>query len=214
VAFELVIFDCDGVLVDSEPIGNRVLAALLTEIGLPTSYEESVRDYLGRSVASCLEIIESRLGRSVPEDFAEVLSRRTSEAFRGELQGVPGIERALDGIALPICVASSGPQEKMRLTLGLTGLLPRFEGRMFSATDVESGKPSPDLFLHAAASLGASVDRCAVVEDSVLGVRAGRAAGMTVFGFAARSDPHALAAAGARVFRDMAVLPDLLSASS
>jgi HAD superfamily hydrolase (TIGR01509 family) len=213
VVFELVIFDCDGVLVDSEPVGNRVLAALLSEIGLPTSTEEAVRDYMGRSVESCLEIIEAKLGRPVPLEFTETLTRRTFAALREELQAVPGIESALDRIALPICVASSGPHDKMRLTLGLTGLLPRFEGRLFSATDVGRGKPSPDLFLHAAASLDVAAEHCAVVEDSVLGVRAGRAAGMTVFGFAARSDPRALAAAGARVFRDMAALPELLAAS-
>lgn len=211
--FELVIFDCDGVLVDSEPVGNRVLAGLLSEIGLPTSTEEAVRDYMGRSVESCLEIIEAKLGRPVPAEFTETLTRRTFAALRDELQAVPGIESALDRIALPICVASSGPHDKMRLTLGLTGLLPRFEGRLFSATDVGRGKPSPDLFLHAAASLDVAAERCAVVEDSVLGVRAGQAAGMTVFGFASRSDPRALAAAGARVFRDMASLPELLAAS-
>jgi HAD superfamily hydrolase (TIGR01509 family) len=214
VPIELVIFDCDGVLVDSEPACNRVLAALLTEIGLPTTYEESVRDYQGRSLDSCLEIIEPRLGRSVPEDFAAVLNRRTFDAFRGTLEPVPGIELALDRIDLPVCVASSGPHEKMRLTLGLTGLLPRFEGRMFSAVDVGRGKPHPDLFLHAAAELRAAPERSAVVEDSALGVRAGRAAGMTVFGFAARSDPRELASEGARVFREMAALPDLLAASS
>jgi phosphoglycolate phosphatase len=125
VAFELVIFDCDGVLVDSEPVGNRVLAGLLSEIGLPTSIDEAVRDYMGRSVESCLEIIEAKLGRPVPVEFSETLTRRTFAALRDELQAVPGIERALDRIALPTCVASSGPHDKMRLTLGLTGLLPR-----------------------------------------------------------------------------------------
>jgi phosphoglycolate phosphatase len=106
VVFELVIFDCDGVLVDSEPVGNRVLAALLSEIGLPTSTEEAVRDYMGRSVESCLEIIEAKLGRPVPLEFTETLTRRTFAALREELQAVPGIESALDRIVLPTCVAA------------------------------------------------------------------------------------------------------------
>ena len=148
---ELVILDCDGVLVDSEPLSNRVLAALLTEIGLPTSYEDSVRDYMGRSLDACLERIEARLGRPPPADFAERLEERSFAAFRGGLEAVPGVEGALDRIDLPTCVASSGAHEKMRLTLGLVGLLGRFEGRLFSASDVARGKPDPALFLHAAA---------------------------------------------------------------
>jgi HAD superfamily hydrolase (TIGR01509 family) len=209
--FELVIFDCDGTLVDSEPAGNRVLAELLTEIGLPTRYEESVRDYMGRSVASCIEIIEGRLGRPVPDDFVERLRERTFAAFRRGLEPIPGVREALDRIRLPCCVASSGPPEKMRLTLGLTGLLERFDDRLFSATEVSRGKPSPDLFLHAAARMGAAPERCAVVEDSALGVRAGAAAGMTVFGFAAATAPEALQAAGATTtFQEMSILPTLL----
>jgi len=214
--WSLIIFDCDGVLVDSEPIGSRVFAALLTEIGLPTTPEESARDYTGRSMASCMAMVRERLGRPLPDDFARAFSDRAADAFRAGLRAVPNVETALDAVARagwPTCVASSGEHEKMRLTLGLTGLLPRFEGRLFSTTEVPRGKPHPDLFLHAARSLGAEPARCAVVEDAPVGVEAAVAAGMTPFGFAARSDAATLAALGAVTFDDMTRLPALLGAA-
>jgi HAD superfamily hydrolase (TIGR01509 family) len=206
----LVIFDCDGVLVDSEPIANRIFAEMLTAAGLPIGYEETVRTFMGRSMPVCVEIASDRLGRPLPDGFVEELRRRTAEAFRRELRSVPGVEAALDAIRAPVCVASSGEHAKIRTTLGITGLLGRFEGRIFSAADVARPKPFPDLFLHAAASLGVPPERCAVVEDTALGAAAGVAAGMRVLGYAGVSDPGALAAAGAEVFRDMAELPRLL----
>jgi HAD superfamily hydrolase (TIGR01509 family) len=211
--WDLVIFDCDGVLVDSEPVSNRVFTEMLNGIGLRTTLDETTRDFVGRSMKSCVEIVERRLGRPVPADFVETLQARTFAAFREGLHAVPGIEAALDAVdaaGVPTCVASSGEHAKMRTTLGLTGLLPRFEGRLFSATEVPRGKPHPDLFLHAARAMGADPARCAVVEDSPVGAQAGVAAGMTVFGYAARSNPAALAAAGATVFRDMKELPGVL----
>ena len=162
-------------------------------------------------MARCVEIVEERLGRPVPEGFVERLQARTYEAFRAGLRPVRGVAQALERIDLPVCVASSGEHEKMRLTLGLTGLLDRFEGRLFSATEVERGKPHPDLFLLAARSLGARPPRCVVVEDSAPGVLAARAAGMTALGYAGGTDGKPLAAAGARVFHGMAELPDLLA---
>jgi HAD superfamily hydrolase (TIGR01509 family) len=208
---ELVIFDCDGVLVDSETISNQALASVLEDIGLPMGYEETRRAFIGRSMQSCLEIIERRLGAPVPEDFVSRYYARMFAAFERDLRPVPGVAEVLDGLEAPFCVASSGSHEKIRKTLGVTGLLPRFEGRIFSATEVERGKPAPDLFLHAARAMGADPYACAVVEDSVLGVEAGVAAGMRVLGYAAASDPGALASAGARVFQDMAELPVLLN---
>jgi HAD superfamily hydrolase (TIGR01509 family) len=210
VSFDLVIFDCDGVLVDSEPPANRVFAAALNEIGLPCTYEEVCRDFIGLSLPRCIEIVESRRGEPLPAGFVDELQRRTFDAFERELQPVPGIHEALRRISMPLCVASSGDHEKMRLTLDLTGLLPRFEGRMFSAMDVERGKPHPDLFMRAASEMGAAAERCAVVEDSLPGVRAAVAAGMTVFGYAARAAAGPLEDAGATVFTEMAALPGLL----
>lgn len=206
----LVIFDCDGVLVDSEPTANRIMSEMLTEAGLPMGYEETVRTFMGRSMAACLEIAAGRLGRPLPESFADEYHRRIRTAFERELRPVAGVGEALDEIHLPICVASSGDHAKIRTTLGLTGLLPRFEGRIFSATDVPRPKPHPDLFLHAAATLGFAPDACIVVEDTVLGVQAGTAAGMRVLGYAGVSDPAQLAAAGAQVFRHMRELPALV----
>jgi len=211
MAWELIIFDCDGVLVDSEPLANRVLAEALQAIGLEMGYEEVCRTFIGLSMAQCMEIVERRLGRPAPEDFVERLQARTYEAFRAGLRPVRGVARALQRIEIPVCVASSGEHEKMRLSLGLTGLLERFEGRLFSATEVPRGKPHPDLFLHAARTLGARPAACAVIEDSEPGVRAARAAGMTALGYAGEGKGAGLAAAGARVFHDMEELPRLLA---
>lgn len=204
---DLVIFDCDGVLVDSEPISNRVLAQALSEIGLATSVESSMRDYMGRSWTACVEIFEARLGRPLPPGFDDLFWARNEAALRAELRPVPGIHEVLGRITTPICVASSGRPEKMRVTLGVTGLLPRFEGRIFSALDVARAKPWPDLFLHAAARMGAAPATCVVVEDSPRGVEAGVAAGMRVLGYAGRTDAVALESAGAEVFSDMLELP-------
>ncbi|HKQ60642.1 MAG TPA: HAD family hydrolase [Candidatus Polarisedimenticolaceae bacterium] len=213
MAPELVVFDCDGVLVDSEPVANRILAEALRALGLPASYADVCRDFLGLSLPQCLAIIERRLGRPAPADFLERLQQRTYAAFRRELQPVPGVVEALERIELPVCVASSGEPEKIRLALGLTGLLPRFEGRIFSALEVARGKPAPDLFLHAARSLGAQPAACVVVEDSVPGVLGARRAGMAALGYAGSADPASLVAAGARVFHEMRELPELLRAS-
>jgi HAD superfamily hydrolase (TIGR01509 family) len=210
-ALALVIFDCDGVLVDSEPIANRVLAQALCEIGLETTLESSLRDYMGRSWSACVEIFEARLGRPLPPGFEAGFVARSEAALRAELLPVPGIHEALARIATPTCVASSGRHEKMRVTLGVTGLLERFEGRIFSSSEVARAKPWPDLFLHAAARMGAAPATCAVVEDSPRGVEAGVAAGMRVLGYAARTDAAELSRAGAEPFTDMRLLPDLLA---
>src|SRR6185503_7216464 len=210
-SWDLVIFDSDGVLVDSEPIANRILNERLEAIGLPLSLEETTRAFQGRTLPVCLQIIEDVLGRPVPEGFLDDLQRHTFAAFREELAPVPGVKEALDAIPWPVCVASSGDLLKMRTTLTLAGLIVRFEGRMFSALDVPRGKPAPDLFLHAAEALGATPARTAVVEDSAVGIQAARAAGMTPFGYAARTDADLLDKAGAAViFRNFAELPDLL----
>lgn len=209
--FDLVIFDCDGVLVDSESISNRILCQMLKELDLDYTLEQTTRLFKGRSMPSCYAIIEAERAQPMPPSFDQQFRTRTFEAFKHELKPVAGIHDTLRHITAPTCVASSGPHEKIRHNLELTGLLSRFDGRIFSAVDVVHGKPAPDLFLHAATSLGADPERCAVVEDSTLGVQAGVAAGMTVFGFAAETDPRELQAAGAIVFAHMTELPALLS---
>jgi HAD superfamily hydrolase (TIGR01509 family) len=208
---ELVIFDCDGVLVDSDRISLRIQAEWIADLGLETSYEECVRDFLGLGMPATLEILGERLGRPVPSGWADGLDRAVREAFERELRPVPGVIEALDRIDLPTCVASSGSQEKMRFTLGLTGLWGCFAGRIHSADEVGRGKPAPDLFLHAASSMDTPPGRCVVVEDSPFGVIAARAAGMSALGYAADGDGERLTGEGARTFRSMCELPGLLA---
>lgn len=208
--FDLVIFDNDGVLVDSEWHANGILADLLCEAGLPSTREGCIAEYMGSSLSRVREIAERRLGRALPADLEDRYHDRLFEAFRTRLTAVPGVADALGLIATPTCVASSGTHERIRLALATTGLLPRFEGRIFSAQDVARGKPEPDLFLHAATTLGIRAERCAVVEDSPLGVEAANRAGMTAFGFARMTPAERLRAAGGGVFTSMDELPRLL----
>jgi len=184
------------------------LAGLLTGVGLPLTPEESVETFLGQSWKT-IQRWAAEHGVRITEEFRIQYREAMFAAFEEELATVPGVEDALDAIALPTCVASSGSHEKIRFTLGLTGLLERFDGRIFSATEVEHGKPAPDLFLHAAASMGWEPATTAVIEDSPAGVAAGVAAGMTVFAYAGVTPAAKLD--GARVFTDMAELPALLA---
>jgi HAD superfamily hydrolase (TIGR01509 family) len=212
--YDLVIFDNDGVLVDSEPISNRHLAAYLTELGHPTSYEESIRDYMGSAMHRVHELIQERTGRRLPDDFDEVFHARVFAAFERELAPVDGTFDVLEKLVaegVPYCVASSGSHERIRVGHRTTGLDRWFgEGLVFSAQDVGRGKPAPDLFLYAAERMGVAPERCAVVEDSPLGVRAGLAAGMDVYGFTAMTPAEKLTGVQGH-FSDMAELLHLLS---
>ena len=212
--FELIIFDNDGVLVDSEPVANQVLASLLTEYGFRCTPEESIATFMGHSMPQVRAMVEERLGRPVPADLEARYIEQLFPTFERSLRPIPGIEDALHAIDQTVCVASSGTHERIRLTLGATGLWDRFGGRVFSAQDVVRGKPAPDLFLHAAASLGVDPRRCAVVEDSPAGVTAANAAGMTSFGFARLVPAERLGHATGAVFSDMRRLPGLLQASA
>ena len=209
--YDLVIFDCDGVLVDSERITSRVFCAMLAELGLELTQDEMFQRFVGQAMDRCLVIIEEALGRPAPDDFVPQLRARAAQALFEEVEPVPGVVDVLDRLPVPACVASAGERMKMQLTLGKTGLWNRFEGRIFSVEDVEHSKPAPDVYLLAAASQGVEPSRCAVVEDSAAGVTAGVAAGMTVFAYTADVPAERLAAAGAHhLFSDMAVLPALL----
>ena len=211
--FDLIIFDCDGVLVDSEPIANRILAESLQETGFPVSYATCVRDYVGLSLGSCFALIEEQFGKPVPDGFENKLQRRTFAAFENELRAIEGIDAAVDairGAGARVCVASSGDHEKMQVTLGITGLWELFAPDIFSATEVARGKPHPDLFLHAAERMGVMPQACAVIEDSPYGIRAAKAAGMTAFGYVGGELAKALSAEGAVEFDHMERLPQLL----
>jgi HAD superfamily hydrolase (TIGR01509 family) len=212
----LVIFDCDGVLVDSEPLANASFANALKPHGLDWSIAETMRRLMGRSLKSCVEIIEAEIGRKLPDDFLENMQAVTYQSFRdAPLQPVAGVKEAvlaLQAAGLATCVASSGAVEKMRFTLGLTGLWDLFGGHVFSASHVSRGKPFPDLFLHAAISMNEQPFDCVVIEDSVPGVQAARAAGMRVLAYAgaAYADRDGLADAGGFLFSDMKQLPELV----
>ncbi|MFJ9950635.1 HAD family hydrolase [Kitasatospora sp. NPDC091207] len=209
----LVIFDCDGVLVDSERIAARVQVALGAELGWPLTEAEVVERFIGRSQASIHEQVVERLGEETAAHWSAEFVRRHAEEVDAGLTAVDGLPEALDAISLPTCVASSGSHEKMAHTLGRTGLHRRFAGRIYSATEVDRGKPAPDLFLYAAARMGVPPAACAVVEDSAPGVRAARAAGMRAFGYAGGLTPaERLAGPGTVVFHDMRDLPALLGA--
>ena len=209
--FDLVIFDNDGVLVDSEWHANGILAGLLTEYGLPCTREECIRDYMGSTMTRVREIAETRIGRTLPRDLEDRYHAQLFEVFRTDLTAVPGVVDILARLTTPTCVASSGTHERIRLALTTTGLLKHFGGRIFSAQDVTRGKPEPDLFLHAARVLGIHPARCAVIEDSPLGVEAANRASMTAFGFARMTPAERLRAATGGVFATMDELPPLLA---
>ncbi|MFC8308956.1 HAD family hydrolase [Streptomyces olivaceus] len=211
--YDLVIFDNDGVLVDSEPISNRLLAGYLTELGHPTSYEDSLRDYMGAAMHRVHDLVLERTGRRLPGDFDDVFHGRVFAAFARELEPVPGAVEVLEKLAadgVAYCVASSGSHERIRVGHRKTGLDRWFDdGRTFSSQDVGRGKPAPDLFLYAAERMGVAPARCVVVEDSPLGVQAAVAAGMDVYGFTGMTPAAGLA--GAKwLFGDMGDLADLL----
>ncbi|MGX4735203.1 HAD family hydrolase [Kitasatospora griseola] len=211
---ELVIFDCDGVLVDSERIAVRVQREVGAQLGWPLTEDEVVRHFIGRSHAAGRQVVAERLGESTAAVWEQRFEQRHRELVDTELEPVDGIVEALAELAaagLPHCVASSGTHEKMRHTLGRTGLYERFEGRIFSATEVARGKPAPDLFLRAAQRMGFAPEVCAVVEDSGPGTRAARAAGMRCFGYTGGpTGADALTGPGTVLFSDMRQLPELL----
>lgn len=212
---KLVIFDCDGVLVDTESIANARLAELITEAGLPMTMTECRKRFVGLSMRTVCERLLCEDGIDLGGDFVDRWNENLPELFDSGVQAVADVEIAIDTIrnaGIPMCVASSGRVEKMRLTLGLTGLLPHFENVLFSASMVERGKPFPDLFLHAASEMGHKPVDCVVIEDSPAGVQAGIRAGMKVFGYAGDplTDAEGLGTSGAVIFDDMRQLPELL----
>jgi HAD superfamily hydrolase (TIGR01509 family) len=211
---ELVIFDCDGVLVDSERIAVQVDVEVLAELGWVLGTDEVIERFVGRSDDDVTRAIEAHLGHPLETDWADQFEPRYRRAMEAELTVVEGIVAVLDAVdaaGLASCVASNGTHAKIRHSLGLTGLGDRFDGRTFSADDVERGKPAPDLFLHAARTIGADPERCAVVEDSRFGIEAARAAGMRAFGYGGGVTPAEwLAGADTIVFTHMDELATLL----
>jgi HAD superfamily hydrolase (TIGR01509 family) len=214
-SYQLVIFDNDGVLVDSERLANAVLADLLTKHGWPRTVDQCHDEFMGATLSRVRDAYARATFRALPQSFDAAYHERLFERFRAGLDAVVGVRAALDRLdelGIPYCVASSGTRDRVQLALSSTGLLPRFSGRIFSAEESARGKPEPDLFLQAADSFGVDPKLCAVVEDSQPGVQAGHAAGMTVCGYAAMTPAELLAGADV-IFTAMTELPDLLLAT-
>ncbi|MBO9427433.1 HAD family phosphatase [Labrenzia sp. R4_1] len=212
---KLVIFDCDGVLVDTERMVNASLAEMVTELGFPITGPECQQRFMGRTLENVKEMVEVLTGRSLPDDWPDKVRKRDLEVFAAGVPAITGVADVLDKLDrrnLPYCVGSSGKYAKMRTTLGSSGLLPRFQGRLFSAEDCANGKPAPDVFLLAASTMGYPPEDCVVIEDSLPGVQAARSAGMAVYAYVEdpACDREALSDAGAHLFDDMSTLPGLL----
>ncbi|WP_426612307.1 HAD family hydrolase [Bradyrhizobium sp. McL0616] len=213
---DLIIFDCDGVLVDSEVISCRAHADVLTRHGYPITSEQVFARFLGRSTRQANLEIETELGRELPEAYHGDLQDELFRSFEADLDEIRGIHDVLDVVTQHVCVASSGSHQRMQVSLGSTGLYERLAPNIFSASQVKNGKPAPDLFLFAAKEMGVPPERCVVIEDSLAGIAGARAAGMTVLGFCGGShcwEGHAetLRQAGADLtFADMHQLPALV----
>ncbi|TYC72307.1 HAD family hydrolase [Stappia sp. BW2] len=215
----LVIFDCDGVLVDTERMANANMAAIITELGIPMTGPDCQRRFMGRTLEDVQSMIEELTGKVLPANWPDQVRLRDLEKFKAgvpAIEGVAGVLDDLDRRGVAYCVGSSGKYEKMRTTLGSSGLLPRLEDRLFSAQDCERGKPAPDVFLLAARTMGHAPETCVVIEDSLPGVLAARAAGMRVFAFVEdpACDRKAMQDAGAILFDAMVDLPDMLFSKS
>jgi len=209
----LVIFDCDGVLVDSEPIAARLTAASVSELGWEMSPELAKAEFLGDTFTNIIRRVEEHIGHAVPTDWPARSQAKLLAALERELSPVAGVRSAIEALqaaGATLAVGSQGSHEKMQLTLGVTGLLPFFAGRIFSATQVARPKPAPDLFLLAANTLGFSASQSVVIEDSTRGVKAALAAGMRILGYTASVGREAIVAAGAEPVDDLAQVPQLL----
>lgn len=212
MTLELVIFDCDGVLIDSEPIANRVFSEQLAAVGFAMSPEEVMRAFVGRSRDTCIAMAGEMRGKPLPAGFAATWDEALHAALEAEVEPIDGIPQLLRSLPVPYCVASNGEPGHMQRGLRAAGLMPLVEGRLFSAAEVSRPKPAPDVYLHAARRMGAAPAACAVVEDTTTGATAGIAAGMAVFGYVGgpQSDAQALRALGATPFARMAELTALL----
>ncbi|MBU2060220.1 MAG: HAD family hydrolase, partial [Bacteroidetes bacterium] len=184
--YKCILFDCDGVLVDSEKISIGTLVSMAQELNIPLQEEEAMRLFLGKSLEFCFEYIQSLTDKKLPINFEEDFRMRSFKAFKSNLQPVAGVPQLINKLKVPFCVASNGPADKIRLNLETTHLLEQFEGNIFSAYDINSWKPDPQLYLHAAKTMGFEPKDCVVIEDSPVGVQAAIAGGFTVYGYA----PH------------------------
>lgn len=205
-----IIFDCDGVLVDSETIANQVLLTMAGEHGLRMSLDEAINVFSGRELKDCFRQIERNIQKRLPDNFEKEFRERTFEAFRRELKPVAGVKEFIDSLHEAYCVASSGPIEKIRLNLSITGLIDKFENKIFSSHQINSWKPDPGIFLYAAREMGFPVNECIVIEDSKAGVIAAVKGGFRVFGLACENNAKDLENEGATLFYNYQELSALL----
>lgn len=205
-----IIFDCDGVLVDTEKIGNGIMLSMAAEYGFEMKLEDAYRDFNGRNLKECFLHIEKAIGKKLPDNFESDYREKSFEAFRTQVKPMDGIVSFLDKLKIPYCVASSGPVEKIRLNLEVAGLLDKFENKIFSSYQIKSWKPEPGIFLHAAKEMGFEVKDCIVIEDSKAGVIAGIQGGFKVYGFANGFNNEDLEKEGAILFNSYEELKDIL----
>ncbi|MFA5327006.1 MAG: HAD-IA family hydrolase [Prolixibacteraceae bacterium] len=208
--YKCIIFDNDGILVDSEAISSQVFIEMAKELGVKINLEFAIENFSGVSIKSTLEYISNKAGKELSDDFEKEFRRRTFELFKTDLKPVKGVAKLLDKITVPYCVASSGPREKLQLSLQTTNLLAKFENRIYSSYDIGSWKPNPEIFLYAAKEMGYEPNKCAVIEDSLAGVKAAKAGGFDVFAFANERNKKTMQELGATVFFDMNELYELL----
>lgn len=208
--YKCIIFDCDGVLIDSESIAIDTLVEMANKLGANMDFKESMISFKGKSLNSCLDLISRRLQNSLPVNFEKDYRTKSFENFKQQVKPIKGIKKVLDNLKIPFCVASSGPENKIRLNLELTGLLPYFENRIFSCYSIQKWKPEPDVFLWAAKTMGYESKDCLVIEDSISGVRGAKAGGFTVFGYSEHDYHDELKNEADLIFNDMVKLLDLL----
>jgi HAD superfamily hydrolase (TIGR01509 family) len=201
--YKCIIFDCDGVLVDSEPIANAVLVEMANDFGANIDLKYALTHFKGGSMQSCVDKISGLIKVPLPDNFIESYRKRSFEAFKNEVKPVEGVKNVLDLLDIPFCVASSGPVEKIRFNLELTGLLPYFENKIFSCYTINKWKPNPAVFLWAADIMGFKPKDCLIIEDSLTGVKAAKNGGFDVFGFTAHDYNNELEKEASLTFNSM-----------
>ena len=209
-----IIFDCDGILVDSESIANQVLLSMAEPFGLKMSMEEAVKKFNGRRLNIIFEQIEILINKKLPESFETEFRKRTFEAFKTDLKPIKGVTEFINSLNISFCVASSGPVEKITLNLTTTGLIEKFENKIFSSYQINSWKPEPEIFLHACKQMGFEIEECIVIEDSVAGVIAAAKGGFKVYGLANENNAQDLINEGATVFYSYEELAQILNISN
>lgn len=208
--YKCIIFDCDGVLIDSESIAIGVLVDMANDLGANMNFEESLIGLKGKSLNSCMQLIEDKIGKPLPMNFEPDYRINTFEAFRKNIQPIKGITKVIENLKIPFCVASSGPENKIRLNLDVTGLLPHFEGNIFSCYAIQKWKPEPDVYLWAAETMGFEPHECLVIEDSVSGVKGALAGGFDVFGYTEHDYKNELMTIATKTFSSMDNLLEML----